>query len=777
MKETYANTKRIRIFLPVILWFFYLAGMLSLNGCGSDQGANQAEKVIAPEDIVRQAEENREKWMSEELSLPQEAFYGETLSQNLFTYAADSDGSNRGEESPQIIIYQIDLTKETAAPVEIPLTLPDGQTISKITTDETGTLHLLTLGDLAKRFFDAFWLKIASDGTIISTHAIGDYIEEQESPAPSVGGFAVDAAGNAYLAAGSSLYVFDEGGNLSFKADCDVGPGGYIAGIGPDKAGNIYISGRQDGRMEKLFAVDTAAKSLGPGHDLSALGRVGGLGPGTVGDLVLATENGVFDYEPGQESLTERYKWLDLDLSVDYRDRLFPLADGRILIVDRSSDDYAEKATVRMVRARTAEDNTQTDAARLGATQSDAAQLGAANENPAAEGTGNVTLGIVSNETESYAAEKQAIADFNQANPNSRIELIEYAQDGYEAGLTRLNLDLVSGQGPDMMLMDIGENFPAKLYADMGLFTDLSPLIEADSAIVREDFQENILDIYETDGQLFLLPISYMVSILTGKAAVIGERDAWNLEEMMSFAGEHLDDSLIFDRPTKSAVMELCLTANADAVVDWSGEGNGFNRDLLSKILEFANQFVDEEQFENDPATFEERLNEDQILLMRNRFVPQSAVFDVEIFGAPVSYIGYPSEKGSGMIIGGGTAVAISSQCENRATAWAFITSLLSEEVQATLYPFPLRTSALDARIESAGKSGGTMTEDPQAMAESIQKFREVIDRADQVNIWDAQVLNIITEEAGAYFSGNKPVEETVGIIENRINIYLAEMR
>ena len=39
----------------------------------------------------------------------------------------------------------------------------------------------------------------------------------------------------------------------------------------------------------------------------------------------------------------------------------------------------------------------------------------------------------------------------------------------------------------------------------------------------------------------------------------------------------------------------------------------------------------------------------------------------------------------------------------------------------------------------------------------------------------DDQVLSIIAEEAGAYFDGQKSVDDVAGVIQSRANIYMNE--
>lgn len=41
----------------------------------------------------------------------------------------------------------------------------------------------------------------------------------------------------------------------------------------------------------------------------------------------------------------------------------------------------------------------------------------------------------------------------------------------------------------------------------------------------------------------------------------------------------------------------------------------------------------------------------------------------------------------------------------------------------------------------------------------------------------DDAVIRIIMEEAGAYYSGQKSAEDAVGIIQNRVQVYVHENR
>jgi hypothetical protein len=52
-----------------------------------------------------------------------------------------------------------------------------------------------------------------------------------------------------------------------------------------------------------------------------------------------------------------------------------------------------------------------------------------------------------------------------------------------------------------------------------------------------------------------------------------------------------------------------------------------------------------------------------------------------------------------------------------------------------------------------------------------------LLDTASEIRVYDQQIDLIIKEEASAYFSGNKSVETVADIIENRVGIYVKEIK
>lgn len=123
--------------------------------------------------------------------------------------------------------------------------------------------------------------------------------------------------------------------------------------------------------------------------------------------------------------------------------------------------------------------------------------------------------------------------------------------------------------------------------------------------------------------------------------------------------------------------------------------------------------------------------------------------------------------------------IAISDSCANKEQAWQFVDSLLGEEFQSKyiVFNFPIRISALESKFEDAMtlKEGwGNTAEDLPTEAQAEELYG-MMDTAYGNNQIDENIWNIIEEEASYYFNNEKTAQEVAAIIQNRVELYLAE--
>ena len=111
-------------------------------------------------------------------------------------------------------------------------------------------------------------------------------------------------------------------------------------------------------------------------------------------------------------------------------------------------------------------------------------------------------------------------------------------------------------------------------------------------------------------------------------------------------------------------------------------------------------------------------------------------------------------------------------------------------------YGFPVKRSALEKQFakdmekEYTTDANGNQVEQMKtswgyddyeidiyaATQEEIDAVRTIIESAEKASTSvNEELINIITEETGAFFKGQKSAKETADIIQNRVQIYMKE--
>ena len=63
------------------------------------------------------------------------------------------------------------------------------------------------------------------------------------------------------------------------------------------------------------------------------------------------------------------------------------------------------------------------------------------------------------------------------------------------------------------------------------------------------------------------------------------------------------------------------------------------------------------------------------------------------------------------------------------------------------------------------------------ASTDDVAKMTDIINNCDRIDANDDKLLNIIIEEAEAYFAGQKTPEDVAKIVQSRATIYVNENR
>ena len=148
---------------------------------------------------------------------------------------------------------------------------------------------------------------------------------------------------------------------------------------------------------------------------------------------------------------------------------------------------------------------------------------------------------------------------------------------------------------------------------------------------------------------------------------------------------------------------------------------------------------------------------------------------------------------------------AISAACQNKEAAWSFVRTKLvsdaSEPDDNSYTTFSINKEDFQQIAEFAmtpkmeKDRDGVLREVPRWRSEIIygedeinflynhitkkqyEQLMALYEATEGVDLWDYSITDIVTEMAGAYFVGDKTLEESCALIQNRMELYVNERR
>ena len=412
------------------------------------------------------------------------------------------------------------------------------------------------------------------------------------------------------------------------------------------------------------------------------------------------------------------------------------------------------------------------------------------------------------------------IIDFNRHSDKYRIEVADYSEYGTDAngnsiGATKLNTEILSGNVPDILCLS-GLNY--RQLANKGILEDLYPYIDADAELQRSDFFPNVLQAMEVDGKLCSTVSSFFISSALGAASVVGDEPGWTYDEFNEALASMPEGCTAFDQyVTRDSILSTCLALDMTDYVDWGSGTVRFDSPDFIRLLNFANSFPSEFDWENydwaREESVEERLAQGKQMLVQTSAYSIDDIFYnnyTQFMGGKVTYIGYPTSHGTGNMISfsGDSGYALSSKSACKDAAWQFLRTFFTKDYQAeNVYSLPSRLDVFDEKAAEAStvqyqqNSEGQFllddngekipvvrttvwnketqqTEEVYALTEDqIQQIRELILTTTKVADYNQEILDIVKEQAAPFFAGQKTAEEVAKLVQSKANIYVNEQR
>ncbi|MCR5418013.1 MAG: extracellular solute-binding protein [Lachnospiraceae bacterium] len=138
---------------------------------------------------------------------------------------------------------------------------------------------------------------------------------------------------------------------------------------------------------------------------------------------------------------------------------------------------------------------------------------------------------------------KTAAIKFNKENDKYKIEFKDYS--GTEDCETRMTADILAGNAPDILDLSY---IPVEPFVTKGILEDLTPYLEKDDMVSKEDLLPSVEKAMEIDGKQYYVSSSFNVKTVLGSKKDVGDKTGWTYEELKALLDETAD--LIQNRVT-----------------------------------------------------------------------------------------------------------------------------------------------------------------------------------------------------------------------------------
>lgn len=489
-------------------------------------------------------------------------------------------------------------------------------------------------------------------------------------------------------------------------------------------------------------------------------------------DIVYSTSSGVYGYSAGDEQPVQIMSYINSDLDSGSLNNIMVLDDTHFIGFYYDNSDGNQKGAFFTKR------------------------------NP--EDIPDKEVIVIAGNYVSYDLKSRAV-QFNKENEQYRIVVKEYdsynTMEDYTAGYTQLNNDIISGNMPDILLAST--TLPIENYISKGLIANVDELIAQDEELSQVEFVDNVFESYRINDKLYYVIPSFYVRTMLGKTAILGDRDSWTMQEFQDLLATLPEGTQGIGDLNRYYFTSLMMQYCGNDFVDVATGKCAFDSQNFISMLEYAKTLPEEINYEDYGddywMNYQSQYREDRTVLMETYIGSVSDMMTTMngYFGEDVTFIGFPTESGSGSILGAYDSYVLSAKSKNLDGAWQFIRYYLTDEYQQTLsWGMPVNKSIFMEKAQEALQkpyyldedgnkveydnyfeiNGESVTIDPLSQ-EQIDQVVDTILSVDKCSYNNESIMNIINEEADAFYAGQKSASDVAQIIQSRAQIYVDENR
>ena len=582
----------------------------------------------------------------------------------------------------------------------------------------------------------------------------------------------VDTEGNLFLSDGNTNRIFLFGSDGALKNTIELGDQWINSMLLIDDAVHAMYYNAEGGYV--LAPIDLTTGEFG--EEIKLPNNVYNVYTGGVYDLYYNDSTNLYGYDIKTGESKALINWIDSDINSNQIRNIIPQEDGTILA---TSQNYNASGN--------------------------GWELVKFTEVPASEIPQKTILTMACVYLDYNL--RSAIIDFNKTNSTYRIKVKDYSiyntEDDYNAGRTKLSTEIISGVVPDIIMTS---GLPLDTYVNKGLLEDLYPYLQNDAQLKDDILYDAFKPLQTEDGKLYTIADSFYIRSLVGASSVVGDTPGWTMKDLEAAMANMPEDASAFgpEMTRGSLISSLCRMVQDD-YIDWTTGECDFNNEEFKSFLKFVASYPEEinwDEFHGDDYNYETDSTE---ALVFNGKVMLNTVYMSDFWSyqnlqamfrnQPFTFVGFPSESGKGTIVSYSNSMAMSSTCADKDGAWEFMRTILTQEYQENnVWNFRINKTAWENYLKDymtprtyIDENGNEVVQpNTQYIAgqeidvgyltqEDVDQILGILDYAVVETAYDETVYNIIVEEAAAFFSGQKSVDDVCTTIQSRVSIYVSE--
>jgi|GEM_PF-1442408 len=615
----------------------------------------------------------------------------------------------------------------------------------------------------------------------------------------ALSGLRSDGDGDLYAASDREILILSPDGKKKGSVVPDISSGGQISGLYASPDGRIFAAVTYMNGGPEAAEIVKSSGTAGERIHVS-----GNMRDGDGDYLFFCSENdGVWGYRETADGLGKELILNYVNSGILWSESMFVgSAGGRMFFLEAESGAFYAGGTMTIYQP--GEDIDLTDAKTL-------------------------TIAYLDYLTTSMTS---AVNKFRQDHPDVAVVLDDFGayntDENWRGGYDKLARDMATGlYKPDIVLGGLGAIHIKPLY-EKGLYTDLTPFIEADDTVNRDNLFDCVERMFDDGhGGIWGTAANFTLQSLVSTPELLGayaEQGCWTLEDVLDYI-DGLPEDCEFMLGLNRDIHFLLRFGAYMEFVDREAGTCSFDDPVFIRYLNYVNTLPSYEEaaskslyagLDGDGQAEARISGKIRVTVGGNSGMLNDADRVrrlITAFGTKDwTMIGYPApvrRAGAGISVGTQTAVVITSFCEEPELAWDLVRrSFSSKGGQGGI---PALLSAFDEFLEKGdGWSNvswydtqfedlyayhgisGTSRPLSQAITEDEMEYPGILstftreDRDKYVKLFNEagctakeagvdEIYSILAEEMSAFLSGVGTAEECAAKIQSRVSLWLAE--